>query len=276
MILDQRAALSSYATRLLSEGRAVFSREEAQEALGIKRGAFLDAAERLQKRNYLFSPRRGFYVIVPPQYLAWEAPPPSWYIDPLMRHEGRRYYVGLLKAAELHGASHQAVMEFQVVADKQLPRIKAGRSVIAFYYRKDIKAVSKGIEERKTDTGHMNVSSVELTVLDLLRYPQAAGGLDNIATILSELGPRLDAARLATLARGFERSVIQRLGHLLDRLGHAEATGPLHKALLRKGPVLPWIELERSQAAEAEFVPEPVERDERWHVIVRRGPEPEE
>ena len=38
-----------------------------------------------------------------------------------MRHEGEAYYVGLLKAAELHGATHQAVMEFQVVTGKRLP-----------------------------------------------------------------------------------------------------------------------------------------------------------
>jgi len=32
------------------------------------------------------------------------APPPSWYIDALMQHEGRPYYAGLLEAAELHAA----------------------------------------------------------------------------------------------------------------------------------------------------------------------------
>jgi hypothetical protein len=42
----------------------------------------------------LLNPRRGFYVVVPPQYLSWGAPPPSWYIDDLMRHEGHSYYVG--------------------------------------------------------------------------------------------------------------------------------------------------------------------------------------
>ena len=113
-----------------------------------------------------------------------------------MRHEGRPYYVGLLKAAELHGATHQAVMEFQVVTDKRLPKIHAGRSAIAFYYRKDMAAVSEGIEDRKTDTGRMKVSSVELTLLDLVRYPHAAGGLDNIATIISDLADRIDAGKL--------------------------------------------------------------------------------
>lgn len=254
----------------------MFSGEEAQEALGISHRALLQAARRLQKRGHLFSPRRGFYVIVPPQYLDWGAPPPAWYIDPLMRHEGRRYYVALLKAAELHGASHHAVMEFQVVADKQLPRIKAGRSLIAFYYRKDLEAIATGSEERKTDTGRMNVSSVELTMLDLLRYPQAAGGLDNIATVIAELSARLDAQKLAPLAKSFERSVVQRLGYLLDRQGHAPAALRLHKLLLRKSPPLPWVELEPAHGADEAFVSEPVERSERWHVIVRRVPEPEE
>src|ERR1700679_3420965 len=149
----QRTAFSSYMTRLLSTGSVVFSAEEARKALGVRRGPLLDAAERQQRKKHLVSPRRGFYVIVPPQYLSWGAPPPPWYIDDLMRHEGHPYYVGLLKAAELHGATHQAVMEFQIITDKRLPKIRAGRSAIAFYYRKDMAAVSGAIEDSKTDTG---------------------------------------------------------------------------------------------------------------------------
>jgi predicted transcriptional regulator of viral defense system len=272
---DQRMAFSSYMTRLLSRGRVVFSREEARQALGVSHGALLDAAERQQRKHHLVSPRRGFYVIVPPQYLAWGAPPPPWYIDDLMRHEGRPYYVGLIKAAELHGATHQAVMEFQVVTDKRLPDIHAGRSAITFHYRKDMAAVSDGIEDRKTDTGHMKVSSVELTLLDLMRYPHAAGGLDNIATVISDLADRVDAGKLATLSRAYERSVRQRLGYLLDHFGHAGRTEALH-GTLPQDSALPWIELERSQAADPDFSLEPKERNERWHVIVRRPPERDE
>lgn len=273
-MLDQRSALSSYMTRLLSEGQSVFSSEQAQEALGVSRGALLDAAEKQQRRKYLISPRRGFYVIVPPQFLAWGAPPPSWYIDSLMRHEGRPYYVGLLTAAELHGATHQAVMEFQVVTDKRLPRIRSGRSAIAFYYRKDMNAIAGGLEDYKTDTGSMKVSCVELTALDLLRYPHAGAGLDHIATVLSDLAGRIDTARLAELSSGFERSVAQRLGHLLDRLGHQDKTNALSE-FVAQGPALPWIELEPSLAADPDFTPAPTERDERWRVIVRRPPEPD-
>ncbi len=116
-----------------------------------------------------------------------------------MRHEGQAYYVGLLKAAELHGATHQAVMEFQVISVKRLPKIRAGRNLIVFYFRKDIEAVKAGIEDRKTDTGTMKISSAALTALDLLRYPRASGGIDNVATVLSD--PRSVARRFGAVAR---------------------------------------------------------------------------
>ena len=58
-----------------------------------------------------------------------------------MRHETHPYYVGLLKAAELHGATHHAVMEFQAISSKRLPKLRAGRNLIVFYFRKDMASV---------------------------------------------------------------------------------------------------------------------------------------
>ena len=275
MLHDRRSALSGYVSGLLSEGRTVFTAEEAEQALGVGHGAFLDAAERLQRRKALLSLRRGFYVVVPPQFASWGAPPPSWYIDALMRYEARPYYVGLLKAAELHGASHQAVMEFQVISAKRLPRIRAGRSLIAFHFRKDLEEVRAGIESRKTDTGRMKISSAALTALDLLRYPQASGGIDNVATVLSALGRKIDPEELAALAALARRPVAQRLGHLMEHLGHGSRTGPMREALQRRGSP-PWTELDRQEARDPEFSPEPREYDHRWRVIVRRVPEPDE
>ncbi|MCY3814914.1 MAG: hypothetical protein OXG59_01320 [Gammaproteobacteria bacterium] len=271
MLHDRRSALSGYVSGLLSAGRTVFTADEAEHTLGIGHGAFLDAAERLQRRKALLAPRQGFYVVVPPQYASWGAPPPAWYIDALMRRECQAYYVGLLKAAELHGATHQAVMEFQVVAAKRLPRIRAGRSLIVFYFRKDMEAVSGGIEDRTTDTGAMKVSSAALTALDLLRYPQASGGMDNVATVLSDLGRRIDREQLAALSVAVERPVVQRLGYLLDHLGHDDLTGPMQETLRARGS-LPWTELNRQEARDPDFAAEPRQRDLRWHVIVRRVP----
>jgi len=275
MIRVERSALSSYASGLLARGRGVFSADEAQKEIGISRGAFLDAAERLQRRGQLIRPRRGFYVVVPPQHSTTGAPPPEWYIDALMRHEKRPYYVGLLTAAAAHGASHQAVMEFQVVTDKLLPDIEAGRTRIVFSYRKDMAAVSAGIEDRKTQSGYMKLSSPELTALDLVRYPQSGAGLDNIATVLSELAERLQPEKLASLSGAFEKAVVQRLGHLLGRLGHPQTVEAMFAALSARGP-LPWVELDPKQAGDPDLSPPPSERDERWRVIVRRPPEIDE
>ena len=112
MMPDRRNALANYTTRLLSEGRAVFSREEAQRALGISRRAFLDAAERQQRRGHLIRPRSGFYVIVPPQNLAQGAPPPSWYIDALMRQPDLDG--ALVGGASLNAADFVRIVRFSV------------------------------------------------------------------------------------------------------------------------------------------------------------------
>ena len=272
---SSRPSLSSYLVGRLAAGRLVFSREEAQAALGINRGAFLDAAEKLQKRDRLLNLRHGFYVIVPPQHLNFGSPPPASFIDDLMRHENRPYYVGLLKAAELHGASHQAVMEFQVVTNRQMRDVQAGRSKIAFYFRKDMSAISSGIEDRKTDAGKMKISSVELTLLDLLRYPQASAGLDNILTVFSDLGPKLNPESMATLSHGFGRSVVQRAGYLLEMSGFANHAEKLH-ALIEGRSRLVWVELDPSLSSDPDLAPAVQARDERWHVLVRRIPERDE
>jgi predicted transcriptional regulator of viral defense system len=270
MMIDRPRSVPEYMTELLSEGRAVFTRDEAASALGITRRGFLKAAQRQQRRNALLNPRHGFYVVVPPQYLSWGAPPPSWYIDDLMRHEAHPYYVGLLKAAELYGATHQAVMAFQVVTDKRIPEIHAGRSIISFVYRKDMDRIAPGIVEHKTDTGRMKISSPELTALDLLRYAHVTGTIDSIATALADLGPKLRATHLLALAPVFERSVIQRLGYLLDFVKQRQSADALHGYLQKSRP-LPWVALEpHRRGGRAKPV---TERNARWNVIVHRKPE---
>jgi predicted transcriptional regulator of viral defense system len=269
------AELSNYLSDLLSRGEVIFSSQEAERSLGIGHGAFLDAAERLQKRKKLVRLRSGNYVVVPPQFLSWGAPPPSWYIDALMRHESCPYYIGLLKAAEIHGATHQAVLEFQIIAEKRMPNIQIGRSLLSFYYRKQIAPVSEAIADHKTDTGSMKVSSVELTALDLLRYPHASAGLDNIVTVLADLGERIDPEKLAAVSVSFPKSVVQRLGHLLDRLGRAESTLPMLRELLRD-QLPPWVELDPEEVVGPELAPKCIERDKRWNVVVRRKPEVDE
>lgn len=275
MIREKRETLAEYVTGLQSKGRVVFTAEEAVEALGTNHGAFLDASQRLQKRGLLISPRKRFYVAVPPQFASWGAPPPSWYVDALMRNEEQTYYVGLLKAAELHGATHQAVMEFQVVTGKRMSKIRAGRNLIVFYYRKDMASIADGIEDVKTDTGRMKVSSPALTALDLIRYSNGTAGIDNVATVLSDVGAKIDDDQLAILSLSFEKPVVQRLGYMLEILDRRSITRKMHDNLMSRGKPS-WTELDRAEARDTLFAPDPVERDQRWRVVVRRHPEVDE
>jgi predicted transcriptional regulator of viral defense system len=273
MIMKRATTLSSYTRDRLARGSLTFTRDQAVAELGLNPGAFLDAAERLQKQGYLVRPRNGFYVVVPPQFLTWGAPPPAWYIDDLMWFLGDPYYVGLLKAAELHGAAHQAVMEFQVVTNRQLKPIEAGRSRIVFYYRKELDAVASDIKPHKTDSGSMQLASPELTAWDLIRYAQASGGINQIATVLTELGPKLQPNLLAALAPTFERATLQRLGFLLDRVGqHAPAYALAPIMTVSK---VTWVELDPGDASLPDFAPSVLQRDPRWKVVVRREPEPD-
>jgi predicted transcriptional regulator of viral defense system len=273
MIVERATSFAAYVEELASSGNTSFTREDAMQALGVSHGAFLDAAARLKRRGHIFAPRRGFYVITPTRYLKWGAPPPSWYIDAMMKDAKRPYYVALLKAAELHGASHQAVMEFQVVTDRQWKPIRAGRSKLAFYFRKDMESIEHAVEQRKTDTGSMRLSSPALTALDLMRYPHASGGIDHTASVLNELAPAIDPAQLMALLPKFERSVVQRLGYILDRLGHNEIASDL--AMHLQTANVPWVELEPKEAS-IMISREEQERSARWHVIVRRQIEVDE
>lgn len=124
---------------LLSLGRYEFTLDDAAAILGSDRGAAADALGRLQRRKQVFSPARGLYVAVPPEYRSWGVLPGDWFIDAMMAHLHRAYYVALLSAARIHGASHQAPQVFQVMSAGAAPRDRdLARVRLRFYASKHI------------------------------------------------------------------------------------------------------------------------------------------
>jgi hypothetical protein len=222
--------MKSFIDSMLARGRLSFDRDEAVNALGVSLDAMLAAARRAQAAGFLIHPRRGFFVIVPPQARVFGAPPANQIIDTLMKFEEARYYVGLLKAAEIHGAAHQAVMEFQVVCDKRLPEINLGRSVIRPFFRKEWPDASL-IEKKQTDAGTYLVSGATLTAFDLCRYPAAAGTLDAAATVIAYLAEQIDVRQIPIAVASAERPVAQRLGYILDHVGQAGLADALLEAM---------------------------------------------
>jgi predicted transcriptional regulator of viral defense system len=249
----------AYLEGLLARGRHTFTREEAETALGASRVATYHALRRLQKRGWLAMPRRGFYLIVDPQYRELGTLPPAAWIDDLMQFHGAPYYVGLLTAAALHGAAHQQPQEFQVVAATVLRPLTVGRARIRFFFRRRMEAAVT--ERMKTSSGYIPVSTPEMTAYDLVRYRKGAGSIDHAATVLSELSDRMDATRLLVVARrGGETPVVQRLGYLLEATGNPELTAELRSLVERARPR--FVRLEPRGSADVS------ERDTRWRVLV--------
>ncbi|MDP3768945.1 MAG: type IV toxin-antitoxin system AbiEi family antitoxin, partial [Dehalococcoidia bacterium] len=244
---------------LQASGRYTFTRAEAGRALGISDIALKNAFWRLAKAGRLASPRRGFYVIVPPEYRAAGSLPASWFIRDLMHYLGRPYYVGLLTAASLHGAAHQAPQEFQVVTDRPLGVIEVGRVRIRFVKKAHLaRTPTIGV---KTPTGEMRVSTPEASVFDLVRYPEHCGGLSNAATVLRELAERLDGTELVRVAEADgEVAYAQRLGYLLELVGRQEVARALAEWVAARTPrVAPLASGQPITGAR---------RDARWRVAV--------
>ena len=160
---SKRENLAGFVDGLQARGRISFTSDEAQTALGVTRATLHHTVRKMREQGKLVLVRNGFHVIVPPRHMNIGTPPIEWYIDSLMDRENTAYYVSLLTAASYYNATHQAAMEFQVVAQKQIPTIRVGRARIRFCYRKNIDAVADGIELRKTDAGHIKCAGPELT-----------------------------------------------------------------------------------------------------------------
>lgn len=107
--------LEDWVDALQAHGRYTFLRAEAVDESGLSAKAVKKALQRLAGRGRVTKVKDYFYVIVPLEYRAAGGPPPSWFIHDLMGAMHLPYYLGLLSAASLQGASHQRPQEFQVV-----------------------------------------------------------------------------------------------------------------------------------------------------------------
>ena len=266
---QKRQYASRWIEELLSNGRHTFSRQEAQRYLKTSPMATYRALYRLVKEARLAMPKAGFYVIVDPPYRAARIPPPEWFIHSFMEAMGKPYYVGLLSAAQLYGATHHQPMEFQVILPKNVVRprtVRAGNLRIRFF--------SKGPFDKsetsqvKTPTGYETVSTPETTAWDLVRFYKSAGGLDNVITVLSELSERLDAGKLlATVKRHGDPILARRLGWLLEKVGAKNLTEGLLKWVGNKD--VPFVSLDSAEGIENATI------SKKWRLLINVELEPE-
>lgn len=200
-------------------GRYTFSRDDVMRAFPDMTSHSIDiAVQRAIGKGRLFSPSRGFYVIVPEEYRLWKAVPQDVYLDRMMQYLGRRYYVSLLSAAERHGAAHQAPMGCQVMVEPPVLHDKV-RDGYALRYAERRAIPMDYVQRLEVPSGWLNISGPELTAIDLVVYQDHVGGLTRAATVLEELAMKLDFSHLGTdFAKVASVPAFQRLGYLLDQV----------------------------------------------------------
>jgi len=222
---DMRAI--EYIRDLAASGSYGFTTADAVKAIGSSIPAVRAQLRRLKQQALIAEPVRSFHVIVPPEYRSLRCLPAEHFIDQLMQAWEEPYYVCLLSAAERHGAAHQRPQATQVMLRKNRQPIECGKVYVEFIARGDLDRMP--VTKVNTPRGVLRYSTPEVTALELVGYPSHVGGLNNVATVLSELSEEMSADKLVEAGRICPVSWSQRLGYLLELVGQedlARALGP--------------------------------------------------
>ena len=173
---------------------------------------------RLCSNKTIASVYRGFYVIIPVQYVLRGSVPATYYIDQLMAYLSKPYYVCMLSAAELLGAAHQRPQQFSVMTTFPKRRVVSTRNVIIdWFYREGLP--EDALITKNTETGTIRISNPLLTAADLVQYQQHVGGLSRVSTILEELSEQINIkSQFASLASFVKKVTWQRLGYILEHV----------------------------------------------------------
>jgi len=260
--MDQKfKKTSEFVKYLQKKGRYTFSLEECLENVPKQPVAVKRDLDRLKKNGDILSIWKGFYSIITLEYATRGIMPPILFIEYLMKHLKREYYVGLLSAAALYGASHQQPQEFFVIIKKPSlrPLYKKGLK-INFIVKNNWPL--KGIQSQKTSTGFVQVSSPELTAVDLSIYAKRIGGLNRLAVVLSELIDEIETEKLLSIISQKQQvSSIQRLGYLLDRILKKPIPSDFLHHTLKKQRIN-YIPLQPGKDVKG------VQKDAKWKILI--------
>ncbi len=255
-----------YTQDLASNGCHHFTTADAFEAVEGTPPAVRAQLRRLKKQGLIAEPARSFHVIVPPEYKRLGCLPADQFIDQLMQIWGEPYYVALLSAAERHGAAHQRPQASQVMVTKSRRALECHQVRVEFIARVDLENMP--VTRFNTLRGTLRYSTPEVTALELVGYPNHAGGLDNVATVLSELAEEMATDKLIEAARLCSVSWSQRLGYLLELVEQgelAQALAPFVREHARS-----YTPLRRAASIAG------AKRNPSWKLIVNVKVEPDE
>jgi predicted transcriptional regulator of viral defense system len=263
--MNTAASIKDWINKLQQNGKLYFSIEQVSEAFpDIQPTGIRSALARLSAKNSIVSVWKGFYVIVPISYTVKGILPPVMYIDHLMEHIKRPYYVGLLNAAAFYGAALQQPQVFSVIIQHPTLRDNNKKNVrLQFVARRNFPTVEL-LESRKTQTGYVKISSPALTAADVIQYEKEIGGLNRACTVLNDLTEVLDFTTTPDAFFEIVRTAtIQRLGYLLENVVESpDLANQLYKKALQANCSFQKIPLKNGKTIEKRML------DKKWKIII--------
>jgi hypothetical protein len=138
MSLSSTYKIKDWVKDLEKRGAISFSRKQVETAFTeLSESAVSSALHRQVNKNEVLAVWKGFYLIIPVKYATRGIIPPILFIDDLMKHLNRSYYVGLLNAASYYGSSHQQPQDYTVFCKPPVLRpLKKNGVTINFICRK--------------------------------------------------------------------------------------------------------------------------------------------
>ena len=263
--MNTAASIKEWINKLQQNGKLYFSIEQVAEAFpNLQSTGIRSALTRLSAKNSIVSVWKGFYVIVPISYTVKGILPPVMYINHLMKHIQRPYYVGLLNAAAFYGAALQQPQVFSVIIQHPTLRDNNKKNVrLQFVARRNFPA-DELLETRNTQTGYVKISSATLTAADIIQYEKEIGGLNRACTVLNDLMELLDFTKTPdSFFDTVSISTIQRLGYLLENvLESPDLANQLYDKALQANCRFQIIPLKIGKSVKEK------QTDRKWKIII--------
>lgn len=244
-----------YIQNKVNRGIWSFSSKEMADILGIPPK---DKLTTLRRRGRIISPARGFYVIVPEEYIHSGRLPVDRYIDQMMNYLSLPYYVGLLTAASYYGSSHQSPQSFQVMTTIDKRNIRIAKNQILFFRKKNADMIP-GMK-RKTATGYFNISTPEATFLDMVEFYRQLGGLGHVGLVISEMVDQLSPQAIGNVAQYYTNAVVQRGAYLLELLNQQRCCEILDVYFSNRRTIYTYLNPSGNQ--------DRANRNPRWKLII--------
>ena len=238
---------------LEEKGIYSFSMQELKEVFPLlKEKTILNTLGTLKKQGKLLPLWNGIYSIVrfvdignaTDNKAIREEGKPYFYIETLMQHLKREYYVALLSAVEVHLSPKEALQANEITVITSLPPLRdsfRGQGKIRYFVKKDIKNLREIGVKRKTlpfsiKERTLRVASLELTAVDLLLYEKEIGGIQKAVEVIQRIKKHLSWQELPTeVILSTPVSIFQRLGYVLSFIKEEELAERLKERVLSTG-----------------------------------------